>query len=259
MVGDREGKWCAKDGERRKNINCLENADLKDVWGLRRMRQGKSCRHVVLYYPTWEVFYIFNCYRVIVPASACFQACGRANWNCRAWHCSRGFGKQEGFGAVRQLGHRTQKVQSAHTAGPCLPVSCSFQDLNCNTSPGVRLTSHLLLWGCAWKLEHLCWTLRCHQRGIWSDVTLQGKLPQPPAAPVRHKGSSGTNQRVLISWKQKWEVLGPTSKIYPSSVTEGEIVFAAFVFSFLQVWLCLAMPCSALRRGLFTRFLCSLL
>lgn len=50
-----------------------------------------------------------------------------------------------GFGAVGQLGHRTQKVQSAHTAGPCLPVSCSFQDLNCNTSPGVRLTSHLLL------------------------------------------------------------------------------------------------------------------
>lgn len=31
MVGDREGKFRAKDWERRKNINCLENADLKDV------------------------------------------------------------------------------------------------------------------------------------------------------------------------------------------------------------------------------------
>lgn len=61
-----------------------------------------------------------------------------------------------GFGAVGQLGHGTQKVQSAQTVGPCLPGSCSFQDLNCNTSPGVGLTSHLLLRGCAWKLEHLC-------------------------------------------------------------------------------------------------------
>lgn len=30
-VGDRERKLCAKDGERRKNIECLENADLEDV------------------------------------------------------------------------------------------------------------------------------------------------------------------------------------------------------------------------------------
>lgn len=33
-------------------------------------------------------------------------------------------------------------------------------------------------------------------------------------------------------------MFGPASKIYPSSVTEGGIFFAAFVFSFLQVWLC---------------------
>lgn len=31
VVGDREEKLCAKDRERRKNINCLENAVLKDV------------------------------------------------------------------------------------------------------------------------------------------------------------------------------------------------------------------------------------
>lgn len=41
MVGDREEKLCAKDGERRKNINCLENAVLKDVRGLRRIEAGK--------------------------------------------------------------------------------------------------------------------------------------------------------------------------------------------------------------------------
>lgn len=79
MVGDREGKLCAEDGERRKNIDCLENADLKDVWGLRKMRQGNSCRHLVLSYPRWEVeelllFYILNCCRVTVPA-CCLHLC----------------------------------------------------------------------------------------------------------------------------------------------------------------------------------------
>lgn len=57
-----------------------------------------------------------------------------------------------GFGAVGQL-DPAQKEQSAHTVGPCLTVPCSFQDLNCNVNPGVRLTSHLLLRGCALKVR----------------------------------------------------------------------------------------------------------
>lgn len=56
MVGDREMELCARDGEGRKNMNCLWNADLEMVWGMRRMRQGNSCRHLMLYYPgLWKV------------------------------------------------------------------------------------------------------------------------------------------------------------------------------------------------------------
>lgn len=151
MVGEREGKLCAKDRERRKNINWLENADLKDVRGLRRTRQGNSCRHLVLYYPRWEVeelllFYIFNCYRVTVPVCVCTWACGRANWKGRAWHCSRGFGKQEGSVGIWCCGtagsqDRQYRVTTLWVCALQFPAPC----LSCNTSPAVRPTSHLLL------------------------------------------------------------------------------------------------------------------
>lgn len=78
------------------------------------MRQGNSCRHLLLYYPRWEVelllFYIFNCYRVTVPACVCTWAVGERTGNTELGTAAEDLGISRdllGFGAVGQQVHST--------------------------------------------------------------------------------------------------------------------------------------------------------
>lgn len=159
LVGDGGVKLCVKAGKGRGNMRW--DFLLTAIGGVRRMRQGNSCRHLVLHYCRMLqgcrklkkkrlLYYFLN----FCSLHAWLWLGLRESWGCGLWLSSEGGEKQEGSAGMWYPGFGTLPMRKSTVpcpVDPCHQVFCHSQGLNCNRSPGASPTEHLLLWGCAWK------------------------------------------------------------------------------------------------------------